>query len=265
MLYLLFLFTTIVITRIHAIDVYFDYNGTKINVCVNAKCGTTSMAEGLYEALTQEEYPESCFEQRKFVQAFSCGFNSIQTFDKLTNQTQDVDYALLVIRHPVHRAVSSWKSKVRPDICVASRDHHIDNLDRNKLYKRWNTDFVSFSQFVEDKMHQFKNEHWNPQFDLCQGPDNYDDVVQLEMINSTSFTSLSKALGVPFQVLHTHRSKQISNGRKLKSREKMIDATLERLYSFYSDDYEYYGFLQDLEEDAIFLSNEFVNYPHECL
>jgi len=260
---LFFLFAAVIITSIHAKNIYFDYNSTTFHVCVNAKSGSTSIAFELYEALTQSPYPKSCEEKHQWPQGFSCGFDEIPTFRRHKQLPPKVDYGLLILRNPLHRVLSSWRSKVRPNKCTSSGDKLIDSVERNGFYKQWNTDFVSFSTFVLGKLDQ-DNIHWNPQFDLCDETSYYNDVVDLEKTTPTSFIPLSQALGVPFIMKHSHHSKKIVDGRKLEAAEKKLKNVLKRIYTFYSEDYKQYGFTSNVIEDTAFLANEFSQYPRKC-
>jgi len=233
------------------------------------------MALEVYEALAQSPYPKSCIEANRWAQYFSCGFDKIPTFrlhEHIPPKTK-VDYGLLILRNPLHRVLSAWRSKARSKKCTSRGDKRIDTIDRDAIYKRWNTDFVSFSQFVWGKLDQ-DNIHWNPQFDVCDETRHYDDVVDLEKTNPTSFTPFSKALGVPFIMKHVHSSKKIMkhvhsskkivSGRKLEAAEKKMKNVLKRIYTFYSEDYEQYGFKCNTTEDMAFLANEFSQYPRKC-
>lgn len=263
MLRLLLLLVAIKTTRIHAFNQYFDYGNKTIHVCVNAKAGSTSIALEMYEALSNTTYPKSCNDKRLWAQEFSCGFDDIPSFHRHERQPRNIDYALLINRHPVHRIVSAWRSKVRSNLCTAPGDRNIDKHDRDGLYKRWNTAFMSFSQFVLEKLDD-NNAHWNPQFDLCLETDYYDDVVDLEKIDSISFTPLSNVLGVPFQMKHEHSSKAIVTTRKLKIVKGKMKKTLHHIYKYYSDDFEQYNFSKSITEHATYLENEFSQYDRSC-
>merc|ERR1740139_1417573 len=119
------------------------------------------MASEMYEVLSQSTYPQSCKDKNVWTQSFSCGFDEIPTFRRHEKQPRNVDYALLIVRHPVHRIVSSWRSKIRPDKCTALGDRRIDCTMRDNLYQRWNTEFMSFSEFVSEKLED-EEAHWNP-------------------------------------------------------------------------------------------------------
>jgi len=266
MLRVLLLLSAFIFTRVHAFDVYFDYKNNTFHVCVNAKSGTTSISHAIYESFKHSAYPKSCRQEHRTAHSFTCGFDEIPTFHKHEHQPSQVDYALMIVRHPIHRIVSSWRSKVRPDMCRVHGDKNVDSPSRNNLYKEWNTESVSFSQFVLERL-DHKEAHWNPQFDLCHDAEYYDGVVDLETSNNTTFTPFSKALGIPFLMQHNHKSKRserIKNGRKLRIAETKMNAVLERIYSFYSDDFKQYGFSKNNRKDMEFFMEEFSAYPTSC-
>jgi len=221
------------------------------------------MASEMYEVLSQSTYPKSCMDKREWAQKFTCGFDEIPTFYRHERQPQNVNYALLIVRHPVHRVVSAWRSKVRPDKCTAPGDKLIDYRDRNKWYKKWNTEFMSFSQFVLEKLDDH-DMHWNPQFDLCLETDYYDDVVDIENLDSISLTPLSNILGAPFVMKHAHASKAIVNTRKLKIVTSKMKDTLDHIYKHYNDDFEHYNFSKSITEHATYLKDEFSQYHSLC-
>lgn len=285
-------FVVYMLTRICAFNEYFEYNNRTFHVCVSQKSGSTSMSYQMYESManTTAPWPESCRKQRINARQFSCGFEDIPTFKIIIhkNKLRHIDYALLQVRHPLHRIVSAWKSKIRPNKCTTSRDSRIDAM-RDKLYKTWKTSFVSFSEFVNKFIHE-KNNHWNPQFNQCGMPDAYDDVVHLKTINATSFINFSNALGVPFRMKRRHSSNpdldstlQVRKKRVLRpststkrnrtfvnmlqDRHDVLKRThiLERIYTFYKDDYEHYGFPQNINDDMQFLIDEFSQYDKTCL
>lgn len=97
------------ITRIHAVNVYFDYNNNTIHVCVNAKFGSSSMSYDMYEVFSQSTHPKSCTDKHLWPQNLSCGFNEIPSIYRHEKQPRNVNYALLVVCHPIHQIVSATR------------------------------------------------------------------------------------------------------------------------------------------------------------
>lgn len=271
-----------------AFNVYFEYREKHFHICDPAKAGSTSLSNTMYLAMSGgQKFPDHCNQRHQFVMRFKCGWDKIPTFKVLLfsadatftpypKRLPFVNYSMIIVRDPLHRIVSSWKSKIRPALCVSETDTKIDtDYQIGILAKQGkNMTFVSFTQFVLNHLHlnEWKNAHWDPQIEICGSPYHYQTRLKLEELNETAFNDLSLATGVTMKLEHLHSSAHESNKTRgfresnasYRPHDKLLDLTLDKIYNYYDDDYSYYGYIQNRTADVAFLAKEFSQFPEEC-
>lgn len=251
-------------TPTEAFDKTFHYNNQRVRVCVNAKAGSTSMAAMLFRMFSGHEYPQTCNDAHIWLQDFTCGWQNISNLS--VTQGGVAEQSLLVLRNPVERVVSAWKSKVRPKHCTNARDHLIDESDREKFMEKCGqpTYGIGFQDFIQTIPHCV-DPHWIPQHLLCGPIDQYDRVTDVSV---PEVNILGKWLDMPPPSFpHEHASKS-HLGNVLH--EYPVDNTivahlLQRIYAYYKTDYSMYMFSKNVSRDEAVIRQAFRKFPPICL
>lgn len=269
-----------------AFNVYFEYRKKHFHICDPAKAGSTSLSTTMYLAMSgDQEYPLHCYTKNPggYVMNFKCGWDKIPTFKVLLlsdhatftphpKRLPFVNYSMIVVRDPLHRIVSAWRSKIRPALCVSETDSKIDIRLKGMLAKQGkNMTFVSFTQFVLSHLHlnEWKNAHWDPQIDICGSPYHYQTRLKLEELNETSFNDLSHATGVTMKLsqhgMYSNKTRGYrESNASHRPHDKLLDLTLDKIYNYYHEDYTRYGYIQNRTADVAFLAKVFSQFPEEC-
>lgn len=263
----------------------------RAHVCVPAKTSSSSFWGMMYSSLTSQKFPSSrkhrCFvhsiKSKKSLSKHCSAWPNVKGLTLLQRSHSDA-FSMKIMRDPLRRVISAWKSKFRCNECIG-QGSTVDKYDRLRFVRKF---FTKRSREYKAKCTAFQpliihmlrslssrkswNEHIRLQTLLCGNE--YHHVVRLEDILENSFEPLLKHLGsVVIGYPHHHASETMpqhnsSTGRTVdahgKAQKEEYTLVVKMIYQVYAEDYRILGYPQNIDTDTDYLTETFSELKQVC-
>jgi len=208
--------------------------GHDLGVCACAKCGTTSLGQYMYEAVTGEAWKHT---DSPWVQAYHGERWPSGTWKDLTD-VQLVAKSIAFVREPVGRLISAWVDKIGGDTGAASDSRkYVCNLvyaeGRNRtLADPTYIDLDTFAEMIKNAHDagndELLNLHFVPQNKHCF---RQSDAAAFSLVgeigNETMTNMLGQLLGSDVEFPHKHASSSSEVEVSAQARADLEAATAE--------------------------------------